>query len=469
MATPDNMDNWNALAAQQRDTRETEQMDADQKLFDGFVNIETAARDRQLALNHQRAIAGAAMIDSAFRNGGMSDRSLSQAFSEAFGQPIYGGQILDLPDGKGKAFVMYGATKDQQTGEAKVAPVAMMDGAQMMKVLQSAKLGGRTEGVQKAIYGDLSSRFTPDQLGKMGIQNPSAPISTGGVVISAAGMRALRGEPRPRSTISVFSNIGGDGKVGTGTRSATIRPDGTREEVTTGSRREDAPGRWRVLSVGPDPSDEKGERQIRRYENDKTGEVVDVPEGSSLGDIIAARQHKQGSGLTFDERRQLQQEREDRLDARQKANVESRKETEKERSDRHREGRLRAWENTHYSAIERRLEKMRSAKIKRNGLTEEPQYTPEQIAEEEKRLYDQMDADRAKAFPELGGSNSGTATSAPTQASDKGGASAVLKVAKDGNSITMPDGTVVEKGKTYTDSKGRKMTWVGPGEKDWTK
>ena len=101
--------------------------------------------------------------------------------------------------------------------------------------------------------------------------------------------------------------------------------------------------------------------------------------------------------------------------------MESRKETEKERSDRHREGRLRAWENTHYSAIERRLEKMRSAKIKRNGLTEEPQYTPEQIAEEEKRLYDQMDADRAKAFPELGGNNSGTATPAPTQTSGNDG------------------------------------------------
>lgn len=408
--TPPN--SWNELAAQQRATRETEQMNANQQLFDGFVNIETAARDRQIALNHQRAIAGAAMIDSAFRNGGMSDRSLSQAFSEAFGQPIYGGQILDLPDGKGKAFVMYGAAKDPQTGEAKVAPVAMMDGTQMMKVLQSANLGDRTKGVQNAIYGDLSSRFTPDQLGKMGVSRPSAPISTGGAVIGAAGMRALRGEPRPRSTISVFSNIGGDGYAGTGTRSATIRPDGTREEVTTGSRREDAPGKWRVLESSADGM---------RYENDKTGEVVNVPKGNNLGDIIAARQRKQGSGLTFDERRQLQQEREDRLDARQKATAESRKETEKERSDRHREGRLRAWENAHYSAIERRLEKMRSAKIKRNGVTEEPQYTPEQIAEEEKRLYDQMDADRAKAFPGLGGNNSGTATSAPTRTSGNGG------------------------------------------------
>lgn len=273
--TPPN--SWNELAAQQRATRETEQMNANQQLFDGFVNIETAARDRQLALNHQRAIAGAAMIDSAFRNGGMSDRSLSQAFSEAFGQPIYGGQILDLPDGKGKAFVMYGAAKDPQTGEAKVAPVAMMDGTQMMKVLQSANLGDRTKGVQNAIYGDLSSRFTPDQLGKMGVSRPSAPISTGGAVISAAGMRALRGEPRPRSTVSVFSNIGGDGYAGTGTRSATIRPDGTRDEVTTGSRREDAPGKWRVLESSADGT---------RYENDKTGEVVNVPKGSNLREVL---------------------------------------------------------------------------------------------------------------------------------------------------------------------------------------
>ena len=176
----------------------------------------------------------------------------------------------------------------------------MMDNAQMMRVLQRAGLGDRTTGLQTELYGEMSSRLTPDQIGKMGIRNPSAPISTGGAVISAAGMRALRGEPRPRSTISVFSNIGGDGYAGTGTRSATIHPDGTREEVTTGSRREDAPGKWRVLESNAEGT---------RYENDKTGEVVNVPKGNNLGDIIAARQRKQGSGLTFDERRQLQQER----------------------------------------------------------------------------------------------------------------------------------------------------------------
>lgn len=435
--TPPN--SWNELAAQQRATRETEQMNANQQLFDGFVNIETAARDRQLALNHQRAIAGAAMIDSAFRNGGMSDRSLSQAFSEAFGQPIYGGQILDLPDGKGKAFVMYGAAKDPQTGEAKVAPVAMMDGTQMMKVLQSANLGDRTKGVQNAIYGDLSSRFTPDQLGKMGVSRPSAPISTGGAVISAAGMRALRGEPRPRSTISVFSNIGGDGYAGTGTRSATIRPDGTREEVTTGSRREDAPGKWRVLSVGPDLSDESGKRQIRRYENDKTGEVVDVPDGSSLRDVLRSG----GS-----ERERIAQMNNESREKRAQVTAEA----------------------TKYKAdMAKEIAEIRARQqTGRQGR--------EATANDAKRLaeivgdynLDEGTRNAAKEALDNTLASLGKATSAPAQkGGNKGGTSAVLKVAKDGNSITMPDGTVVEKGKTYTDSKGRKMTWVGPGEKDW--
>ena len=268
---------WSDLAAQQRADAETAQINANQKMFDGFVNIETAARRKAVALDNQKAIAGAAMMESAFRNGGMSDRSLSPAFSQAFGMPVYGGQIIDLNDGGEKAFVIYGATKDPRTGEARVAPVAMMDGTQMMRVLQRAKLGDRTEDLQKSIYGGLSSRYTPDQLAKMGLRSPTAPISTGTTVISGASLRSMRGEPRQRSTISVFSNVGGDGRIGSGTRSATIRPDGTREEVTTGTRREDAPGKWKVLSSGADGT---------RYENDKTGEVVNVPKGSSLRDIL---------------------------------------------------------------------------------------------------------------------------------------------------------------------------------------
>lgn len=290
MATLDEMNDWNELAAQQRANAETEQMNANRRAFDQYVAIEDGAKQQKLALDHQRAIAGAAMMQSAYRNGGMSDRSLSAAFSEAFGQPIYGGQLvggMDFGNGPETVFAMYGAAKDPQTGKTTVAPVAMMRSREMLRVLKSAGLGDATNDLQNNIIDNsYLGKLTDDQRAAMGVSRPSAPISTGGAVISAAGMRALRGEPRPRSTVSVFSNIGGDGYAGTGTRSATIHPDGTREEVATGTRREDAPGRWRVLSVGPDPSDEKGRRQIRRYENDKTGEVVDVPDGSSLRDVL---------------------------------------------------------------------------------------------------------------------------------------------------------------------------------------
>ena len=271
------MGSWNELAAQQRANAETEQMAANQKLFDGFASIETAARERQVALYRQRAIAGAAMMESAFKNGGMSDRSLSDAFSQAFGMPVFGGQIVNLGKNGGLNFVMYGAAKDPQTGEAKIAPVAMMNSVQMKRILSRAGTGDRTADLEDMVDTYNSSRFTADQMGQMGIQRRTAPISTGGAVISAAGMRALRGEPRPRSTISVFSNIGGDGYAGTGTRSATIHPDGTREEVTTGTRREDAPGKWRVLESNADG---------QRYANDKTGEEVFVPKGDSLRNVL---------------------------------------------------------------------------------------------------------------------------------------------------------------------------------------
>lgn len=411
---------WLDAMRQQHDEREANEIAEDQKIFDGFGAIEQNAKQQSLLRDRQRAIAGAAMMQSAFRNGGMSDRSLSPAFSQAFGQPIYGGQIVDFGEGRGRGFILYGAAKDAN-GNPSIGPVAMMDGVQMLKVLQSAKLGDRTADLQKEIYNDLSSKFTSEQIGSMGVQNPSAPISTGSVTISGSTMRSLKGQPRQRSTISVFSNVGGDGRVGSGSYSTIIRPDGTREEYATGTRDPNYQGRWKVRV-----SDADG----KLYENDKTGEEIRVPNGTNLGDVLAARTRKPSNGLTFDERLQLQRESDAAKNERAKVSQETRKETEEERTKRHRDGQVRAWDNARYSAIYKRLENMRRAKLRGHTGAESRQYTDEQIAAEEKRLLDLMDSDRANTFPHLYETGS-SRQAAPSSGDNRGNGSSKTKLTRE--------------------------------------
>lgn len=75
--------------------------------------------------------------------------------------------------------------------------------------------------------------------------------------------------------------------------------------------------------------------------------------------------------------------------------------TKEERTKRYRDGQVRAWDNARYSAIYKRLDNMRRAKLRGHTGAESRQYTDEQIAAEEKRLLDLMDSDRAKTFPHL--------------------------------------------------------------------
>lgn len=107
--------------------------------------------------------------------------------------------------------------------------------------------------------------------------------------------------------------------------------------------------------------------------------------------------------LSFEEKLQLQRESDAAKLERAQVSQKDRKETEEERTKRHREGQVRAWDSARYSAIQRTLDGMRRAKLRGHTGAESRKYTDEQIAAEEKRLLDLMDSDRAKAFPELYG------------------------------------------------------------------
>jgi hypothetical protein len=96
----------------------------------------------------------------------------------------------------------------------------------------------------------------------------------------------------------------------------------------------------------------------------------------------------------------------------------------------------------------------RSMANAKTGITNEAKYTPEQIDAEKKRAEEARKRARDKVGSRQESASSGDNRTMPT-------------VAKDMNSITMPDGKVVKKNETYTDSRGRTMRWVGPGPKDW--
>ena len=135
--------------------------------------------------------------------------------------------------------------------------------------IRSDPVGSKNDIINNSYLGKL----TDDQRAAMGVSRPSAPISTGTAVISGSTLQSLRGTPRTPSRISVFASDGNGGF----TRSAYDRKTGEDWSVDYGARSPDNPGRWKVLESGPDGT---------RYENDQTGEVVNVPKGGNLRDVL---------------------------------------------------------------------------------------------------------------------------------------------------------------------------------------
>lgn len=263
---------WDSLLNYQRRHQEAEQQKANQQILDGYLNIETAAKQRRVALNQNKAIAGAAAINSAYRNGGFSDPSLRESLSNAFGMPVYGGQIVDMGEGMGKSFVLYGAKSDPKTGEAQFAPVALLDDKSVLQVIKRANAGDAMNDAAKEFYASASSRYTPAQLSDFGVSRPGGPM-----VLGSAEIRS-RGPRHSRVSASYFDGEGGYSRMDYDGWT------GERQEVRGGTMSPEYPGRWKVLESGPNG---------KRYENSRTGEVVNVPDGSTLRDVLRGTSEKE--------------------------------------------------------------------------------------------------------------------------------------------------------------------------------
>ena len=274
---------WNAAAIEQERERKAAE-DAEtqrygEQVMSDFDNLVAKGNQRRAESRRMKDATLSAMILQARNGNGYVPPDVLDAASENMGFRVAGGNF----DKKGN-FILYGLQQGED-GSAQMAPVAIASPGMQLQTLSRAKMGLE---YQREIYEGLSRRYTPEQLEKRGYANPDSPQVVGSTTMSGSAARRLFGMGGPeRRGVSSFS---ADGKGGF-SRTHT-GPDGVTTREDFGTRDPNYKGRWKQISVGPDPDDKKFDengnevnnpnpRQIRRYENDKTGEVVSVRDGET--------------------------------------------------------------------------------------------------------------------------------------------------------------------------------------------
>lgn len=272
-----------ALAAQdaaRRSAQDAETRKYGERVMSEFDNIVTRDREKKAEARRMKDATLSALMLHARNGDGFVPPSLLAAASRNMGFPVAGGNF----DENGN-FMLYTAAKGRD-GRTLLSPVAIASPEMQLGTLSRAQMG---IGMQRDIYSRLSERYTPSQLDGLGLRNPDAPVSDGGVTLSGGTARRLGASilgPERRG-ISAFGANGRGGftnyenNADTGFR--TVRED-------YGTRGNDGAADWKLVSAGPDPSDDEFDadgnkavnpnpRQMRRYENGKTGEVVSVRDG----------------------------------------------------------------------------------------------------------------------------------------------------------------------------------------------
>lgn len=279
------------VLAQEQNARKAEQMNASRGVLNNYIRsglqLEKLAMDQMSARDDH--IASAMKLAGA--NGGMIPKYMMPGLNNAFGLDgktagVYGGGFKK--DGSG--FFIAVAETDPNTG--RLVPRAVQLDRKQMYDLMLSKPGIFTRGEMQAVRNKYAEDYMknnpgskplpevpPDygQVGDVGVGNRT---ETGGTAVPSSWLYG----PRRHSAVSAFSANGRGGF----TRMEQFEDANgnlVRQEERTGTSAENHPGNWKVLSKGPDP-DGDGKAQITRYENDKTGEVIDVRDGETLRDKI---------------------------------------------------------------------------------------------------------------------------------------------------------------------------------------
>lgn len=299
----------------------------------------------------------------------------------------------------------------------------------------------------KSGYGErevMGMEFNP-----FGQGNPNAlgyKMATGG---GGAGGReiggaTMKGRDTTPSRVSYFS---ADGKGGF-SKGAYDRKTGENWGVDYGTRDPNRAARWKVIESHAD---------YKRYENDKTGEVVKVKNGET----------PPWENRTINDRYAIEQMRQENINARQAANNQNRLAIAQLNADQ----RKKATEAA--NALKKLgidigidLAEAKAAEATANsmgrattGITQEARYTPKEIAAQKKKAEEARSRARVKV-----GSAASSRQASPSSGDNSKRNPAVPTVSADGKTITMPDGTVLKPGESW---KG--YVWGGKGAKDFKK
>lgn len=275
---------WEDVQREQMQRDNSQTVSYNQRRFDGFRMLGERFRNEEAEMNQRKAIAGSAMLMSAFENGGQSDPRLARAFSEEMGSPILGVKFISGESGpmaglNGHMAVL--GMRQGPDGKSRVGIVGAIDPENQMRMLQRSMTGDRTLPLQRKLYSVLSRSLTEDQLLQRGIQNPDGPYATGGV--GGKNVARLFGRTGPREgRISVFSTADG--------LSRTWDPNGDRQwhvdsdemAVANAARRQDPnhESNWKVVRSG-----EAYGGTV--YHNSRTGEEITVGKGDTLRGVLA--------------------------------------------------------------------------------------------------------------------------------------------------------------------------------------
>lgn len=259
------------------------------RLYEGYMGVVRRNREDADRTMRQRTVAAAAALMNIYenpKNGGYSDRSLSDSLSGAFGTPVFGMQRLDGLKGDNEALngsVALIVPQRGQDGSVTTGVSAMLSPAQQLKILQDARLGDRTAPLQRELWGGLAKRFTPEQLEQQGLRDPDAlfrpqdATSKGGTTLEG-GTAARLGTsilPQERRGISSFS---ADGKGGFSRTYAGPETGMQNVREDFGTRAPGDGGTWRTLRSGY-IAEHGADGTV--YENAQTGETRFVPNGSA--------------------------------------------------------------------------------------------------------------------------------------------------------------------------------------------
>lgn len=179
-------DGWaDALAAQdaaRRNAQDAETRKYGERVMSEFDNIVTRDREKKAEARRMKDATLSALMLHARNGDGFVPPSLLAAASRNMGFPVAGGNF----DESGN-FMLYTVAKGRD-GKSQFSPVAIASPEMQFGTLSRAQMGIE---MRRDIYSRLSERYTPSQLDGLGLRNPDAPASDGGVTLSGGTARRL--------------------------------------------------------------------------------------------------------------------------------------------------------------------------------------------------------------------------------------------------------------------------------------